>query len=77
MNRKLVTQILLDIAMLVLFITLINTKGTSLSYHEIVGLGIFGLFAAHIALNWAWIKNNTKNLFNPKTKPKIKWMYAR
>jgi hypothetical protein len=76
MNKKLVTKILLDITMLVLFITLINAKGTSLSYHEIVGLGIFGLFSAHIALNWVWVKNITKNLFNPKIKSKIKWMYV-
>ena len=62
--------------MTILYITLIFAFNTGLVYHEIVGLSIFVFFIFHIILNWSWVKNVTKNLFNKKVKTSIKLKYV-
>ncbi|MCO5384876.1 MAG: DUF4405 domain-containing protein [Desulfosporosinus sp.] len=76
MNDKTLTKIMLDIVMAILFVTLIFAHKTGLVFHEIVGLSIFALFASHVLLNWSWVKNVTKNLFNRKLKTSAKLRYA-
>lgn len=76
MNKKIKTKILLDVIMATLFLALMNVRGTGLAFHEIAGLGIFGLFVAHIALNLAWVKNQMKHLFSPSINRKAKLMVA-
>lgn len=76
MNDKTLTKIMLDIVMAILFVTLIFAHETGLVFHEIVGLSIFALFASHVLLNWSWVKNVTKNLFNRKLKTSAKLRYA-
>ncbi len=76
MSSKTTTKITLDIVMTVLFIILIYAYDTGLVFHEIAGLTIFALFTFHIILNWSWVKNVTKNLFNTRIKTKSKLMYA-
>ncbi len=75
MNQKTIIKVMLDLVIAVLFITLLNIHWTGLVYHEIVGMVIFGMIAAHISLNWSWVKNLTKNLFNSRLKLKAKLMY--
>jgi len=67
---------MLDVAMTILFVTLIYAYDTGLVFHEIVGLSISALFASHILLNWSWVKNITKNLFNRRLKVSAKLKYA-
>ncbi len=76
MNKKTKIKILLDVTMAIMFLALMNVRGTGLAFHEITGLGILGLFAAHIALNYVWVKNRMKNLFSPKINRKAKLMVA-
>ena len=76
MNEKTLTKIMLDIVMTILFITLIFAHETGLVFHENVGLSIFTLFVSHVLLNWAWVKNVSKNLFSKKLKTSSKLKYA-
>ncbi|RJE48573.1 MULTISPECIES: cytochrome b/b6 domain-containing protein [unclassified Dehalobacter] len=80
MSSKLVTKIVLDIAMSILFVFLLDAFGTGLAFHEIAGLFIFALFGIHILLNWAWVKNTTLNLWQNKlrnrTAVSVKMKYA-
>ncbi|TEB05543.1 hypothetical protein Psch_02584 [Pelotomaculum schinkii] len=75
MNSKTPLKLALDIVMIVLFVILLDAFGTGLVFHEIAGLLIFVLFMIHIIFNWSWVKNVTKNLFNPGFKKKAKLMY--
>ncbi|WP_368294489.1 ferric reductase-like transmembrane domain-containing protein [Dehalobacter sp. TBBPA1] len=80
MSSKLVTKIVLDIAMSILFVFLLDAFGTGLTFHEIAGLFIFALFSIHILLNWSWVKNTTLNLLQSKLKNRtavsVKMKYA-
>lgn len=76
MSSKAITKIALDFIMSVLFVILIFAYDTGLAFHEIAGLSILVLFTVHMTLNWAWVKNITKNLFSKKIKRKSKLLYA-
>ncbi|AFV01767.1 hypothetical protein UNSWDHB_2833 [Dehalobacter sp. UNSWDHB] len=80
MSSKLVTKIILDIAMSIFFVFLLDAFGTGLAFHEIAGLFIFALFGIHILLNWSWVKNTTLNLLqnklNNRTAVSVKMKYA-
>ncbi|MCM1567209.1 MAG: DUF4405 domain-containing protein [Dehalobacter sp.] len=80
MSSKLVTKIVLDIAMSILFVFLLDAFGTGLAFHEIAGLFIFALFGIHILLNGSWVKNTTLNLIQNKLKNRtavsVKMKYA-
>jgi cytochrome c5 len=76
MKRKTFVKVLLDVLMAILFIAVMNVRGTGLAFHEIAGLGLFGLMAAHLALNWKWVCTVSHNLFNSKISSKAKWMAA-
>jgi len=76
MNPKTLTKIMLDIVMTILFVSLIYAYDTGLVFHEIVGLSISALFTSHILLNWSWVKNISKNLFNTRLKTSAKLKYA-
>lgn len=59
-------KIFLDIALIVVFILLMNSKIISLAFHEIAGLAIGAFFLVHKLLNLKWIKSVTKNIFGKK-----------
>jgi hypothetical protein len=75
MQNKTLIKLIIDIVSTVVFIILINPRETGFTFHEIAGLSIGALFITHILLNWTWVKNVTKNLFNPKVKIKTKLFY--
>ncbi len=56
MQKKNVVRIILDIAMIVIFILLYNTTATGLLFHEVVGLVIVGIVAIHLLINKKWIE---------------------
>jgi hypothetical protein len=65
MNPKTKKKMILDIAMTVLFLLLMNLGLTGVFLHEWLGVAIVGLFAAHLAINGQWIKNVSKRFFQP------------
>lgn len=59
-------RLLLDLIMLVGLATLYSDKIISMSYHEIGGLVLFGLFILHLIFNRKWIKSIFVKLFSKK-----------
>lgn len=76
MKRKTFVKVLLDVLMAIVFIAVMNVRSTGLAIHEIAGLGLFGLLAAHLALNWRWVCTVSHNLFHSKISSKARWMAA-
>ncbi len=48
-------KLAIDVAMTALFLLLMNLGATGVLWHEILGVAIVGLYAAHLALNRTWI----------------------
>lgn len=65
MNPKTKKKILIDIVMTAIFLFLMNLSLTGVLLHEWLGVGIVGLFIAHLAINAQWIKNVTMKFFQP------------
>ncbi len=74
MNKTL-TKLVVDIILTALFVVLIYPRETGFTFHEIAGLASGALVVFHMILNWSWVKNITRNLFNPKVKVKTKLFY--
>lgn len=67
MKKINIVKISLDIAMTLVFVLLYNKGAVSgLSFHEIAGLCVGGVFIVHIALNWRWVKQVTINMLKKK-----------
>lgn len=64
-NRAL--KLALDALMLVLLALMYKTQVISLSFHEIGGLALIGLFVIHHLLNARWIVATTRRLFSKTT----------
>jgi len=73
--HKTLSKLMLDIVLTALFVVLIYPRETGFNFHEIAGLASVALVIAHLLLNWSWVKNVSKNLFNPKLKTKTKLFY--
>ncbi len=74
MALKQVVKIILDAAMTLLFILLINAFGTGLEFHEVAGLAVGAMVIFHIILNFNWIKGIIKNF--SKAPLKTKFMFV-
>ena len=72
---KTLNKLVLDIGLTVLFVLLIYPRQTGYSFHETAGLASGALVLFHLLLNWSWVKNVTRNLFNPRVKAKTKYFY--
>ena len=68
MKYKNVIKLILDVIMLLLLVVMYNKTAISISFHEVGGLAVCGLFLIHKALNWNWIVSVTKKVFS-KTLP--------
>lgn len=66
-SPMLIVRISLDILMLALLLLLYQKRTVSMSFHEVAGLVLFGLFLIHNLLNWKWIKGVTLKLFKKTT----------
>ena len=60
MKPKTVVKMFVDLAMLVLYLLLTFNYSANTLFHEVAGIGIGALFAAHVALNWRPFKNMLK-----------------
>lgn len=75
MKNKNAMKILLDIIMLVLLILMFNKNVISMSFHEIGGLVVCGLFVIHMFLNYKWIIGVTRKIFSKGLKFKTRLGY--
>lgn len=75
MKTKSIVKLILDVVMSVLILLLLFPNGTGLAFHEIIGLSVVFMFAAHLLLNAGWIVNVTKVILSGKVKNKALLMY--
>lgn len=75
MNKN-VLKISLDVIMALLLILMYNKMAISLSFHELGGLILFGLFLIHKALDWKWIVEVSKKMFGKSIPLKTKFGYV-
>ncbi len=72
---KLSLKIALDVVMCVLLIFLYKAKVLTLTYHEVVGVGILLIFLVHCIFNRKWIATNTKKLFDRSIPARTRFSY--
>ena len=74
--RKNSWKIVLDILMAILLVLMYNKRVLGMSFHEIGGLALCGLFIIHKLLNVRWIKAVTIGLFSRRTpaRQKLYWV---
>lgn len=75
MKNKNGIKILLDIVMVILLVLMFKKNVISMSFHEIGGLVVCGLFVVHMLLNYKWIIGVTKKLFSKGLKFKTRLGY--
>ena len=66
-NQTRVLKLALDAIMLVLLVLMYEKQVISMSFHEIGGLVLIGMFVIHHLVNARWIGANTKRLFAKDT----------
>jgi hypothetical protein len=66
-------KMVLDLLMLIILLLMYSKMSISMTFHEIGGLAVCGLFLIHMGVNSNWISGVTKKLFskNIPTKTKI------
>lgn len=76
MKNKNWLKIILDCIMAILLILMYNKRVISMSFHEVGGLFVCGLFIIHTFINWKWVKGVTSKLFSKQLplKTKISWI---
>ncbi|HEY8462729.1 MAG TPA: DUF4405 domain-containing protein [Bacillota bacterium] len=73
--KKNIVKISLDIIMFFLLFLLYKKNAISMSFHELGGLIVWGLFLIHIGLNWKWIVGVSKKLFDKSLPAKTRIGY--
>lgn len=69
-------KIILDIIMTVLLLLLMKISFIGIHAHELIGMGLFLLFAVHKLLNGKWIVAITKSIKKGACKPKLRLMFS-
>lgn len=69
-------KILLDIVMAVGLFTLFSVAAVGLTFHEIFGLVLFGMFMIHLLLNTKWIVSFTRKFFSKHVPFKVRLSYV-
>lgn len=76
MMKKNYIKIVLDIVMAITFALLMNPRVLDgLPFHEIAGLVIGVAVLSHIGLNYRWVVNTTKKIFDGKLPKKTRFSY--
>ena len=70
-----VLKIVLDAVMLVLLVLMYKKQVISMSFHEIGGLALIGLFVIHNLLNARWIGATTRKIFSKATPGMVRARY--
>ena len=63
--KKITKKLLFDLAMALLWVSLMIYSLTGAFWHEVLGLGVLGLFAIHILYNIPKIKKEIPRMFSP------------
>ncbi|SDN11715.1 protein of unknown function [Fictibacillus solisalsi] len=67
----------IDVIMAVAFVLLFNKRVFGgMTFHEVAGTAIGVAFLTHLALNWKWIKNVTRKLFDKKLPGKTRFSFG-
>lgn len=66
MNRRNVFKFILDALMLAVLVLLYNKRVISMSFHELGGLILIGVFMIHILINGKWVRAITPKFFSGK-----------
>jgi hypothetical protein len=74
--KKNLLKITLDVVMTVTLALLYNSHVFSMAFHEIAGLGIFGLLVIHCLLNRKWVVAVTKQFLGKPLSAKIRFGYG-
>jgi hypothetical protein len=75
--KKNYIKIILDLAMAITFVLLMNPRVLNgLPFHEIAGLAIGVAILTHIGLNFKWVINTTKKIFDNKLPKKTRFSYV-
>jgi hypothetical protein len=69
-------RIILDAAMALLLILMYHKLAISLSFHEIGGLVVCGMFIFHNVLNRKWIVGISKRMFGRRLAPRVRLGYV-
>ncbi|KFZ41620.1 DUF4405 domain-containing protein [Anoxybacillus flavithermus] len=65
MLKKNIVKIILDVSLAIMFVLLMNPRVfNGLPFHEVAGLVIGVAVLIHIGLNYKWVVNTVKNIFN-------------
>lgn len=74
--KKIYTKIVLDLMLAITFVLLMNPRVLNgLPFHEIAGLVIGVAILVHIGLNYRWVVNTTKKIFNPNLSKKTRFSF--
>ena len=73
--KKNMIKMILDIVMIVILALLYNSHVAAMSFHEVAGLGVFGLFIIHCLLNIKWITAISKRFFSKSLSLKVRIGY--
>lgn len=73
--RKNALKLGLDVGMAILLVLMYNKRVFGMTFHEVGGLAVCGLFLIHKLLNFQWIKAVTTRLFTPSTPARQRVLY--
>jgi hypothetical protein len=75
MNRKNVLKLLLSAAMIIILVLMYSARVINMTFHELGGLILLGVFIIHIIVNYKWVIDTTKKLFRKELSAKARLMY--
>ena len=68
-------NLLLDIALFLIFVVTYQAKATGITLHEWLGVGIAGVILTHILLHWPWVVSITQQFFKKlKAEPRVNYI---
>ncbi|MEA4816901.1 MAG: DUF4405 domain-containing protein [Lachnospiraceae bacterium] len=65
-------KLLLDVLMLIVFVLMFDKESLGMSFHEIGGLILFGIFLLHILINHKWVCNVSRRFFSKGLPAKVR-----
>lgn len=74
MKKKTVVKIVLDAAMLIAIALMYSKQALGISFHEIGGLILIGVFFIHKGLNFSWIAHVTRRLRDVNGRARLRWI---
>lgn len=73
--KKNLIKIVLDVVMAIGLFTLFSVAAVGLTFHEVFGLVLFGMFVIHLLLNTKWIVSFTRKFFSKQVPFKVRFGY--